>query len=46
MVTSRLGDPKPHPLLAVERDARGQFLVAMRALGLDIEAPPPPSARR
>ena len=46
MVTSRLGEPKPHPLLAVERDARSQFGVLMRALGLDIEGPPPPSARR
>jgi P27 family predicted phage terminase small subunit len=46
MVESRLGEPKPHPLLAVERDARGQFNQLMKALGLDIEGPPPPSARR
>jgi P27 family predicted phage terminase small subunit len=45
-VTSRLGEVKPHPLLAVERDARGQFNTLMKALGLDIEGPPPPSARR
>lgn len=46
MVTSRLGEPKCHPLLAVERDNRAQFGALLRSLGLDIEGPPPPSARR
>jgi P27 family predicted phage terminase small subunit len=46
MVTSRLGEPKAHPLLAVERDARAQFATIMRGLGLDIEGPPPPSSRK
>ena len=46
MVMSRLGEAKPHPLLAVERDARAQFATIMRGLGLDIEGPPPPSSRK
>jgi P27 family predicted phage terminase small subunit len=45
-VESRLGELKVHPLLAVERDARAQFLTGIKALGLDIEGPPPPSSRR
>jgi len=45
-VTSRLGEVKPNPLLAVERDARGQFERLLKSLGLDIDGPPPPSARR
>jgi phage terminase small subunit len=45
-VLSRLGELKPHPLLAVERDARAQFGTLMKHLGLDIEGPPPPSSRR
>ena len=46
LVTSRLGEAKPHPLLAVERDSRAQFGTLMKQLGLDIDGPPPPSARR
>lgn len=46
MVQSRLGEPKAHPLLAVERDARAQFGSLMKQLGLDIDGPPPPSSRR
>ena len=46
MVTSRLGEPKCHPLLAVERDNRAQFGSLMRQLGLDIDGPPPPSSSR
>lgn len=30
------GKPKPHPLLAVERDARSAFLVGMRTLNLEL----------
>jgi len=45
-VMSRLGEVKVHPLLAVERDARAQFGTLMKQLGLDIDGPPPPSARR
>ncbi len=40
MVTSRLGEQKPHPLLTVERDARAQFGTLMKQLGLDIDGPP------
>jgi P27 family predicted phage terminase small subunit len=29
--------PRAHPLLAVERDARGQMLAALKQLNLDIE---------
>ena len=45
-VVSRLGEAKPHPLLSVERDARAQFGTLMKMLGLDLDGPPPPSARR
>jgi len=34
--TDRWGQIKPHPLLAAERDARAAYLVAMRALNLDV----------
>lgn len=33
----RFGQRKPHPAAAIERDARGQLLAALRALNLDIE---------
>ncbi|WMT78856.1 P27 family phage terminase small subunit [Bradyrhizobium sp. Ash2021] len=32
----RFEQPKPHPLLAAERDARASFLAGMRALKLDM----------
>lgn len=41
VVTDRFGQSKPHPLLAVERDARGQMIMALRAMRLapsDFEA--------
>ena len=31
----RFGQPKPHPLLTTERDARSQFLTGMRQLNLE-----------
>jgi hypothetical protein len=34
-VTDRFGQIRQHPLLASERDARGQFLASMRALNLE-----------
>lgn len=34
LVADRFGQQKAHPLLAVERDARGQVLAAVRALRL------------
>jgi hypothetical protein len=37
MVTSRLGEQKPHPLLGIERDSRTAFLARMRQLNLDYE---------
>jgi phage terminase small subunit len=33
----RWGQVKSHPLLTVERDARAQFLAAMRQLNFDLE---------
>lgn len=42
-VTGRDGQAKPHPLLAVERDARQAWLSALKALGLDLG---PPKERR
>ena len=37
LLVDRFGQQKPHPLLAAERDARGQFLGAMRQLNFDVE---------
>lgn len=34
----RWGQPKAHPLLTVERDARGQFVSILLQLGLDEDA--------
>jgi len=45
LTTSRLGEVKAHPAVAIERDARAQFFVAIKALGLDIDGPPSPSTR-
>ena len=36
---TRLGELKAHPLVLVERDARGTFGRLMKQLGLDLEAP-------
>jgi P27 family predicted phage terminase small subunit len=35
-VIGRDGQAKPHPLLAVERDARAQFVSGIKALGLQL----------
>jgi len=37
MFKDRFGCPKPHPLLATERDSRAAFLAGMKALNLDLE---------
>jgi P27 family predicted phage terminase small subunit len=39
VVTSRLGERKPHPAVAIERDSRVAFLRAVRELGLDLGEP-------
>lgn len=36
-VRDRWGQAKPHPALAGERDARAQWLAALKALNLDVE---------
>ena len=36
-VADRFGQLKAHPLLAVERDAKGQMLACLKALSLDLE---------
>jgi len=36
-IETRLGDVKVNPLIVVERDARGQFFLGMKQLGLDYE---------
>lgn len=33
----KFGQPKPHPLLAIERDSRAAFLAGLKALNLDLE---------
>ena len=35
IITDRFGQLKAHPAGAIERDARGQFMAAMRALKLE-----------
>ena len=37
MIKDRFEQPKAHPLLSVERDARAQMLAALKALNLDLE---------
>ena len=34
--TDRFGQPRPHPLLPVLRDARAQYLAALKQLNLDV----------
>jgi P27 family predicted phage terminase small subunit len=36
-MADRFGQPRPHPLLTAETQARAQFLAAMKQLGLDYE---------
>lgn len=36
-ILDRFGASKPHPLLACERDARSQWLAALKQLNMDIE---------
>ncbi|RIK36221.1 MAG: phage terminase small subunit P27 family [Chloroflexi bacterium] len=36
-VKDRFDQPKAHPLLSVERDARAQMLAALKQLNLDLE---------
>jgi P27 family predicted phage terminase small subunit len=33
----RFGQPKPHPLLSTERDARAAMMAALKQLNLDLE---------
>lgn len=44
VITSRLGERKPHPAVGIERDSRTAFLAGMRQLGLDYE--PVPAQKR
>jgi phage terminase small subunit len=46
LIKSRLGEVKPNPAIAIERDSRAAFLSGIKALGLDLEGPPAPSARK
>jgi len=38
VLEDRFGQQKAHPACAIERDARGQMIAALRALRLDVEA--------
>lgn len=44
-ITTRFGELRAHPLLAVERDSRTAYLRAVRELALDV-GPPDPRPRR
>jgi len=46
IVRSRLGEARPHPAVAVERDSRAAFGTLMKLLALDVEAPSSPSQKR
>lgn len=46
VIDSRLGERKPHPAVAIERDSRSAFLAAIKQLGLDLTGPPPPAKGR
>ena len=37
LYTDKFGQPKPHPLLPIERDSRAAFLAGLKALNLDLE---------
>jgi len=49
VITDRFGQPKPHPAVAIERDARAAHVRIMRELDLDgapeLESRPPRAAR-
>lgn len=42
LVTDRYGAPKLNPACGLEKDARAGFIIAMKALRLDVEPPKPP----
>ena len=42
--TDPRGNIKPHPGIAVEQQARKQFIAALREIGLDVKAPDSPRA--
>lgn len=46
-MTTRLGEVKAHPAVAIERDSRVAYLRAVRELALDVSAPDsrPPALR-
>ena len=37
LIKDKFGQPKPHPLLPIERDNRAAFLAGLKALNLDLE---------
>ena len=41
VVVDRFGQPRAHPLSSVARDARSQWLGALRLLNLEVGDPPP-----
>jgi P27 family predicted phage terminase small subunit len=47
LLTDRYGQPKVNPACQLEKDARGQFLQALKMLNIDLEpAAPSPRGRR
>ncbi len=46
VVLDRFDQSRAHPLLAAERDARSQFRMLFRELGLEEPEPPKPLGRR
>jgi P27 family predicted phage terminase small subunit len=45
-VTDRFGAPKPHPAVAILRDARNSFSRIVAQLGLDVHEEPPQEGYR
>jgi hypothetical protein len=44
-ITDKFGQLKPHPLAAILRDARAQFIACIKALNIDLEPLNPTSGR-